>query len=69
MRTRTVNQPRKNAVSKLVSVMEISDQMWLPFTVTNAPHAHCFARISGFKVKTKTIYRGGVKGIRIKRVA
>jgi len=66
---RIVCQPRRSIVSKLIAVMEVSEQMWLPFEVANAPHAHTFAKIAGFKVKTRTTYKGGVKGIRIKRVA
>lgn len=60
---------RRNIVSKLVSIMAVSEQLWLPFDTANAPHVHCFARLSGFKVQTRTVYRGGIKGIRIKRVA
>ncbi len=66
---RVVRQPRRSVVSKMIAVMEVSEQMWLPFDVANAPHAHTFAKIAGFKVKTRTIYKGGIKGIRIKRVA
>lgn len=66
---RTVRQPRKGIVSKLIAVMEVKEQLWLPLEMANTPHAHAFARISGFKIQTRTVYKGGIKGIRIKRVA
>ena len=66
---RTVRQPRKNIVSKMIAVLAVSEQMWLPFDVTNAPHVHTFAKVSGFKVKTRTTYKGGIRGIRIVRIA
>lgn len=60
---------RRNIVSKLVAIMAVSEQLWLPFDTANAPHVHYFAKLSGFKVKTRTAYKGGLRGIRIKRVA
>lgn len=61
--------PCKGAVSKLVVELSVSEQLWLPFAQVRQSNIHTFARRFGFKVKTKTTYKGGIKGLRIKRVA
>jgi hypothetical protein len=59
----------KGIVSKLLTVLDVSDQMWLPFDCVKQANLHEYAYRQGIKVQTRTTVKGGIKGIRIKRVA
>lgn len=63
------NGPSRGIVCSMVVALGVSEQMWLPFDVTRACNVHEFARRRGYKVKTWTTVKGGIKRIRIKRVA
>jgi hypothetical protein len=59
----------KGIVSRLVVQLEISQQLWLPFDAVRQANIHEYARRFGIQVTTRTVMKGGIRGIRIKRVA
>ena len=70
MRVRIIDfHANRGIVSKMLTVLEVQEQMWLPFDCVNQSNVHQFARRLNIKIETRTAIKGGVKGLRIKRVA
>lgn len=61
--------PCKGEVSKMIVEMDLNEQLLLPFEIARQSNIHQFARRFGLKVKTQTIIMGGVKNLRVRRVA